>query len=417
MPWFGRGSGDEDAQVALLRDALLFALARLAERSTSQEADHLGRITERLARPPAPTGLLRELQRTLRQRKVRSGGGGGGSVLPEASSAALRHVAHAAFASCLIDGELEAQLQSLRDGIPPRVGPGDARRVAALAKEVWRHAMPVRQRAVEDRAELVNLVTELARELSLLADHGDRIHDEIATLSRTLARAVDPAGLRAARQELVTQVRALGQSAESLKAELNASRARSARLEERLAATEAELVDVRDEAARDALTGLLNRGALDTVLAEVARRTESVGQPLGLVMVDVDHFKRVNDTRGHPAGDAALQAVAGAVVGQVRVRDLVGRYGGEELLLVLPGATELVAGAVAERVRAAVEATEITFEEQSFSVTVSCGVAVRREDEGLRKHLKRADAALYVAKETGRNRVHVDVEAPPEEET
>ena len=156
----------------------------------------------------------------------------------------------------------------------------------------------------------------------------------------------------------------------------------------------------------DALTGVVNRKAFDERLdAELAfgLRHES---PLSLVLLDVDHFKKVNDTHGHPAGDAVLRGVAAVARSQARETDLVARYGGEELAVVLPETDAAGARAIAERLRAAVEGTAHATEQGSLRVTVSVGVATwpgggQTPDE----LLTTADRALYRAKQTGRNRV------------
>lgn len=156
---------------------------------------------------------------------------------------------------------------------------------------------------------------------------------------------------------------------------------------------------------QDALTGLPNRRSLERQLARqwhdwIARR-----QPFGIALVDVDHFKAVNDTRGHPAGDAVLVAVAEAMVRNLRPGDFVARYGGEEFVVVSTGGPEAVEG-LAARLRERIRSQEIRWHDESISVTVSIGVApVGPADAGVDTVLKRADGALYAAKAAGRDRV------------
>src|SRR6266850_1541390 len=156
----------------------------------------------------------------------------------------------------------------------------------------------------------------------------------------------------------------------------------------------------------DGLTGLLNRRTLTTQLAARVREAQRYRRPLSLVLLDVDHFKKVNDTHGHPAGDAVLRGVAAVARAQARETDLVARYGGEELAVVLPETDAAGARTIAERLRAAVEGTSHVTEQGSLRVTVSVGVATwpgggQNPDE----LLTTADRALYRAKQTGRNRV------------
>jgi len=159
-------------------------------------------------------------------------------------------------------------------------------------------------------------------------------------------------------------------------------------------------------ATTDGLTGLLNRRTLNTLLAARVREAQRYRRPLSLLLLDVDHFKKVNDTHGHPAGDAVLRGVAAVARAQARDTDLVARYGGEELAVVLPETDAAGARAIAERLRAAVEGTSHATEQGALRVTVSVGVATwpgggQTPDE----LLTTADRALYRAKQTGRNRV------------
>jgi diguanylate cyclase (GGDEF)-like protein len=151
----------------------------------------------------------------------------------------------------------------------------------------------------------------------------------------------------------------------------------------------------------DPLTGLGNRRAFDEALAAELARARRAGSWLGLVLLDVDHFKDFNDRHGHGAGDEALTQVAQVIAGAARAEDLGCRIGGEEFALLLPGADEHAAGEVAERLRRAVEARRLPV----GSVTVSLGVAASRGDLEGPALVAVADTRLYAAKEGGRNRV------------
>jgi diguanylate cyclase (GGDEF)-like protein len=169
---------------------------------------------------------------------------------------------------------------------------------------------------------------------------------------------------------------------------------------------------IRALARRDALTGLLNRGAVLEVFTNEVVRARREHTPLSIIMVDFDHFKRVNDTYGHLAGDAVLREIARRMSEQVRPYDAVGRYGGEEFLLVLPNCAHDEAVEVAERLRVRAVSEPVVFEGTSITIAISLGLACQArilsdEPEPL---ISAADAALYEAKRTGRNRVCV---APP----
>ncbi len=158
----------------------------------------------------------------------------------------------------------------------------------------------------------------------------------------------------------------------------------------------------------DALTGLYNRRWLEDALPRFANRFARGEQSLALLMVDVDHFKRVNDELGHPAGDATLVAVAHTLKSACRPTDLVARYGGEEFAVILPDTGPRAALGVAERLRSAVSLAPVRDAEGKLlpSVTVSIGAAILdRSEPSPAQLVARADAALYASKQGGRNRV------------
>jgi len=183
---------------------------------------------------------------------------------------------------------------------------------------------------------------------------------------------------------------------------------RVARMSEELVAARERL---RDLALHDVLTGILNRRAVSEHLERELSRARRESGPLAVVMVDLDHFKRVNDAHGHAAGDEVLREAARRLGATLRGSDAVGRFGGEEFLVVLPGATVAGAHESAERLRLAVSAQPVQAGKAAVEVTCSLGVAgwraPRQDVDGL---LAAADSALYRAKELGRNRVEC---APP----
>ena len=159
-----------------------------------------------------------------------------------------------------------------------------------------------------------------------------------------------------------------------------------------------------DLANTDVLTGVLSRRALFERLTEELARLNRFGGKLAVLMVDIDHFKRVNDKHGHQTGDLVLQAVAGAFFATLRTNDRVGRYGGEEFLAILPEIGAAGAFAVAERLRGAIASLAVQTPGAGISVTASIGVAELKGDEKTESLLARADTALYAAKDAGRDR-------------
>ncbi|MCW2246723.1 two-component system chemotaxis response regulator CheY [Azospirillum fermentarium] len=164
-------------------------------------------------------------------------------------------------------------------------------------------------------------------------------------------------------------------------------------------------------ALTDGLTGILNRRAfLDRADQELARARRTK-RPLGLVMADIDHFKRINDTHGHAAGDAALKRFVTGCKVNLRVSDVLGRLGGEEFAILLPESDRAGCVITAERLRKAVERLDLEFEGARIPITASFGItalALNEEGESITAALQRADHALYRAKEGGRNRVELE---------
>lgn len=169
-----------------------------------------------------------------------------------------------------------------------------------------------------------------------------------------------------------------------------------------------EVEQLTEQARTDALTGLFNFRHFNETLNHEMERVRRSGQPLALVIGDIDHFKRFNDTHGHEMGNRLLQAVAGTVDRQLRKLDIACRYGGEEFAVILPGTPLGQASKVAERIRAAVESLMLEDEAgQPLQVTMSLGVAgfVASQTCTPSRLIDAADAELYSAKAAGRNRV------------
>lgn len=158
------------------------------------------------------------------------------------------------------------------------------------------------------------------------------------------------------------------------------------------------------EARSDSLTGLLNRRALGEVLAEESERARRYARPLSILLLDLDHFKKVNDQLGHDFGDEVLYQMAKIFVKSLRTSDRVGRWGGEEFLVLLPETSPEEALALAERLRQTVAETVCSNRGRQVQVTISIGVGSLAAGETWESTYARVDAALYDAKRTGRNR-------------
>ena len=170
---------------------------------------------------------------------------------------------------------------------------------------------------------------------------------------------------------------------------------------------------LRIHATSDALTGISNRRIILETLGRECARAAREGTVVGLIMADLDYFKRINDTLGHLAGDAVLHEASRRMGSVLRPYDAIGRYGGEEFLVVLPGCNQASTVAVAERMRQAVKQAEVATPAGTISITVSLGAVIGKGPSiDADELIKIADAALYRAKRAGRNRVEAATSSP-----
>lgn len=258
---------------------------------------------------------------------------------------------------------------------------------------------------------------------ALVVDTSERLHALMGAASEFLTTAIaDNRSQMQAISEVADQGKA-GVDPKVLVAQLMNELARAAtrttRLEAGFAEKTRELDVIRaslsksEERARtDTLTGLANRRALDEFLRK-AQATAEWGEPLSVLMLDIDHFKSFNDNFGHGVGDQVLRLMARVLRERVRAQDLPARYGGEELIAVLPDADLATCAELAEHIRRAITDARITRRstgETLPNISVSIGVAQYRPGETITDLIERCDRALYLAKGGGRNRVVTEIE-------
>jgi len=269
----------------------------------------------------------------------------------------------------------------------------------------------------ERLAELDRDIRETAR-LQALSDQAgrdvdSRVRDEVSDIERSVADAEDLDALKTAVQSRVILIRNhMDRFLEQHGSVHEDAGKVIARLERQLEQTQAELERLQAEAesARasamtDPLTGIPNRLAYDRRLEEELARFKRYGAPFALLVWDVDRFKSINDTYGHAAGDKVLTVIARLLRDRVRETDLTARYGGEEFVILMPETDAAHAEPVADKLRQAIAATEFHFRGKRVPITASCGLTESRPGDDAQSLFQRADAALYRAKENGRNRV------------
>lgn len=265
-------------------------------------------------------------------------------------------------------------------------------------------AKEIDERLGEAGHQLDNEIDDILRHIDSAA-HCTRTFGEVLTkVSGQLHQLSDPRQVKIVVEKIIEASRRMIADTGQLHNRLDESRRQISELQENLDA-------VRTESTTDALTCIANRKQFDRTLAEAIETARSNGQPMSLLMMDIDHFKRFNDTFGHQAGDGVLRLVASAMKASVKGRDLVARYGGEEFSAILPATNLQAAYTVAEQIRKAVMGKELIKKSSGESlgnVTLSIGAAMLGADETAEQLIGRADSYLYAAKKSGRNQVRTD---------
>ena len=257
----------------------------------------------------------------------------------------------------------------------------------------------------EAKARLKNLITTFIDRIGEMSQSADGYHERIGAYTEKISQASDIAELGDVVEGLSADVAGVRDALRRNHTELLAARSEAEQAQTRIHALELELAQVSSLVREDQLTGALNRRGMDEALARELARSERLGAPLSIGLLDIDHFKRLNDALGHQAGDEALRHLARVVKRLLRPTDILARYGGEEFLILLPN-TETDAGAeVLRRVQRALTKEFFLHDNERVLITFSAGVAQRQAGEDGTALIARADAAMYKAKQSGRNRV------------
>ena len=254
-----------------------------------------------------------------------------------------------------------------------------------------------------DRLKIM-LATFVDRLADMSAVTGD-YHDKIERCATRISQSNDIGELTDVLDEVMRETRTIQLSTRRSHDELTEMKSRASDAEKEIARLQQELANASDMVRHDALTGALNRKGMDETLEQEVSRSERQGTSLCIAMLDIDNFKKLNDTLGHDAGDEALKHLTGVVKETIRPQDTLARYGGEEFVVLLPD-TRLENG-VNAMVRVQRELTRKFFLHQNDKVliTFSCGVAELQQGEAAAEAVKRADQAMYLAKRSGKNRV------------
>jgi len=300
-------------------------------------------------------------------------------------------------------GQSEQLRERLRDG----AGASAVRAARELLDDTRARQRTLQAERVQARDALKLMVRQVLSELGELGQATGRFSEQAAGYATLIESAESLDALAAVVREMVSDSRAVHGVVAAARARLAEEAARAGALESRVLALEGELRRLSDEVSTDALTQVANRrglaAAFDTESARVLR--EGAGRaPLAVGLIDIDNFKKLNDSLGHAAGDEALRSLAARVREWLRPVDHVARYGGEEFVLLLPGTPVDEAQQVLTRLQRRLSASLFMHEGREVFVTFSAGVTAWRPGETLDSATARADEGLYEAKRTGKNR-------------
>jgi diguanylate cyclase len=273
--------------------------------------------------------------------------------------------------------------------------------------ETYISAQRVAERIDSVGSQVMGEIEQVMAMIGAAAGNANTYSENLATVTQSLGAAADEPAVRAIVESLVKATKEMERNNLALEERLSASKQEINQLQENLEV-------VRNESLTDPLTTLANRKYFDDALVKAIAAASAKGEPLALLMTDVDHFKRFNDTYGHLTGDHVLRMVAMSVRQNVKDQHIAARYGGEEFVVVLPNTILQAAATLGEYIRTAVMTKELkkrSTGENLGRITVSIGVAALRPGETPQALIERADSCLYAAKRSGRNRVISETDA------
>ncbi|MBV2262845.1 MAG: GGDEF domain-containing protein [Thauera sp.] len=307
----------------------------------------------------------------------------------------------------LDDRWLAGQIEMLREIVDSRPDPRKIDDAGRRLKELiykqgqLKHTLAQSQRHLRDM--LAGFVDQLAR----FSESTGAYHDRIGQCAQRIAQANDITEIGPLLDEVMTETRSIQDEARRSRDELIVARGQAAEAQERIVALQSELEEASRLMRHDQLTGALNRRGLEEMFQTESARAQRRGTRLAVALLDIDHFKRLNDSLGHKVGDDALVHLAKVVRQHLRPQDVLARYGGEEFVILLPETGDTDAQQALVRLQRELTREFFMADMQKVVITFSAGVTRLAEGESLESALKRADGAMYQAKQAGRNRVMV----------
>lgn len=300
-------------------------------------------------------------------------------------------------------GQAEAMSQTLAQGLSGR----GVRTVSELLSGTRERQRALRDERSKARDSLKGLIQRMLAELGELGQHTDRFQNNVGRYANAIEQADSLESLAGTVREMVEESRSVQGLVAQTQARLTLEHDRAAALTQRVDELEGELRRLSNEVHTDQLTQVANRRGLIQAFGIEQARAERESTRVALALLDIDNFKKLNDSLGHHAGDIALKSLAERAQASLRPGDMVARYGGEEFVLMLPDTPLDEAQQVLVRLQRSLSAALFNHEGKDVFVTFSAGITLYRPGETLEAALDRADVALYEAKHTGKNRACV----------
>lgn len=297
-------------------------------------------------------------------------------------------------------GQCEAMNNTLELGLSAR----GVRSVSELLNNTRERQRSLREERSKARDSLKSLIHKMLAELGELGEHTDRFQSSVGRYAEVIEQADSLESLAGVVREMVEESRSVQALVQQTQQRLSSEHERASVLNERVAELEGELKRLSDEVQTDQLTQIANRRGLIAAFGIEQAKQERDDSRLALALLDIDNFKKLNDTLGHAAGDMALKSLAEQVSALLRPGDMMARYGGEEFVLMLPRTPLDEAQQVLTRLQRELSRALFMHEGKDVFVTFSAGVTNYRPGETLEVALDRADVALYEAKHTGKNK-------------
>ncbi|MYN44263.1 diguanylate cyclase [Pseudoduganella sp. FT93W] len=404
------GLGPDDDQSRTLRDllsrTLTYAVASLLSGAPVlvAEAESLGAATKLAHSEEALADIAVRLKQLCYQIELR---GGDSAEQQELLLRLFRLLLENVGELLDDDSWLRGQIEAVQNLI---AGPLDVRALEEATrslKEVIYKQGQLKHSLSDVKLTVKNMMMTFIDRLGQVAASTGDFHEKIGGYSEKISKADNIAELNTILDEVLRETRLVQSEALKARDKMVLARQEVQDAEQRIHQLEAKLQHLSELVREDQLTGSLNRRGLDDVFERETARSDRRGTPLCIAILDLDDFKKLNDTYGHIAGDGALKHLVKIVKDTLRSMDVIARFGGEEFLILMPETTVEAATSTMTRLQRELTKHFFLHDNEKVLITFSAGVALRRPNEDQTELVKRADKAMYTAKQTGKNRVVV----------